>query len=171
MLPRIVGAGLVIAHCGNTIGRSGAMFMHANGCAGLQQGHKLFDESQAAIISACVPTPGPLLHHADSRRMFRDSHHQMHLMRASSCGVPLELACMSTPAPGCAAVAVRPLAHHHSDHFAGASDCASCCGVLLELARTIITDPGVPLAAPLVFLLNGGEETFLQVAPCLYTLL
>lgn len=46
---------------------------------------------------------------------------------------------------------------------AGASDCASCCGVLLELARTVIADRSVQLAAPLVFLLNGGEETFLQV--------
>lgn len=46
---------------------------------------------------------------------------------------------------------------------AGASDCASCCGVLLELARTIIADASVPIPAPLVLLLNGAEETFLQV--------
>jgi hypothetical protein len=35
--------------------------------------------------------------------------------------------------------------------------------VLLELARTIVSDSHIQLAAPLVFLLNGGEETFLQV--------
>lgn len=46
---------------------------------------------------------------------------------------------------------------------AGASDCASCVGVLLEVARATIADPRVSLAAPLVVLLNGGEETFLQV--------
>ena len=49
---------------------------------------------------------------------------------------------------------------------AGASDCASCCGVLLELARTVIADRSLHLPAPLVFLLNGGEETFLQVLLC-----
>ena len=35
-------------------------------------------------------------------------------------------------------------------------------GVLLEVARTVIADAEVRLAAPLVVLLNGGEETFLQ---------
>ena len=45
----------------------------------------------------------------------------------------------------------------------GASDCASCVGVLLELARTLIANNSAPLPAPLLFLLNGAEETFLQV--------
>ena len=54
---------------------------------------------------------------------------------------------------------------------AGASDCASCVGVLLEVARTTIADPGVRLAAPLVVLLNGAEETFLQVPICFGQLL
>ena len=47
----------------------------------------------------------------------------------------------------------------------GASDCASCVGVALEAARVIAADPSIHLAAPLVFLLNGGEETFSQVQP------
>ena len=45
---------------------------------------------------------------------------------------------------------------------AGASDCASCVGVLLELARVLVANPAVRLSSPVVFLFNGAEETFLQ---------
>ena len=45
---------------------------------------------------------------------------------------------------------------------AGASDAAACVGVALEVARLYAADATRPLAAPLVLLLNGGEETFLQ---------
>ncbi|CAL8467649.1 g7187 [Coccomyxa elongata] len=43
----------------------------------------------------------------------------------------------------------------------GASDCASCVGVALELARLLVSDESRKLQAPVVFLLNGGEEAFL----------
>lgn len=46
----------------------------------------------------------------------------------------------------------------------GASDCASCVGVALETARVLLSDPSIQLAAPLIFVLNGGEETFSQGA-------
>lgn len=36
--------------------------------------------------------------------------------------------------------------------------------VILELARTIVANPSIKLAAPVVFLLNGGEETLSQAA-------
>ena len=36
--------------------------------------------------------------------------------------------------------------------------------VALEMARTIIADPSFSLAAPVVFLFNGGEETLSQAA-------
>lgn len=45
---------------------------------------------------------------------------------------------------------------------AGASDAAACVGVALEVARLYAADANCPLAAPLIVLLNGGEETFLQ---------
>lgn len=44
---------------------------------------------------------------------------------------------------------------------AGASDCASCVAVALELARLMVADRQIKLSAPVVFLLNGGEEAFL----------
>jgi len=44
---------------------------------------------------------------------------------------------------------------------AGASDCASCVGVALELARLLVSDKLCKLQAPVMFLLNGGEEAFL----------
>lgn len=37
-------------------------------------------------------------------------------------------------------------------------------GALLEAARVIASNPGDYLAAPLLFLFNGGEETFSQAA-------
>ncbi len=46
----------------------------------------------------------------------------------------------------------------------GASDCASNVGIILELARTIIANPALQLPAPIVFLMNGGEETLSQAA-------
>lgn len=47
----------------------------------------------------------------------------------------------------------------------GASDCASCVGVALEALRAIVEGPlGSAPPAPVVFLLNGGEETFMQGA-------
>ena len=49
---------------------------------------------------------------------------------------------------------------------AGASDCAACVASLLEAARAIIDGAGggTPPAAPLLFVFNGGEETFSQGA-------
>ena len=48
--------------------------------------------------------------------------------------------------------------------LAGASDCASQVGVMLETARVLISNPDLQLAAPVVFLFIGGEETFSQAA-------
>ncbi len=45
----------------------------------------------------------------------------------------------------------------------GASDAASCIGVMLEMARALAADGNSTLAAPVVFLFNGGEETLSQV--------
>lgn len=47
--------------------------------------------------------------------------------------------------------------------FEGAADCASCVGVLLEVARALVSDPTMTLPGPVLFLLNGGEETIMQV--------
>ena len=47
----------------------------------------------------------------------------------------------------------------------GASDAASCIGVMLEMARALAADGNSTLAAPVVFLFNGGEETLSQVGP------
>ena len=46
----------------------------------------------------------------------------------------------------------------------GASDCASCVGVALEIARTIVANASITLHAPIIFLLNGGEETLMQAS-------
>lgn len=46
----------------------------------------------------------------------------------------------------------------------GASDCGSQVGVMLEAARVLVTAPHAKLRAPVVFLFNGGEETFSQAA-------
>ncbi|KDD72594.1 hypothetical protein H632_c3147p0 [Helicosporidium sp. ATCC 50920] len=46
----------------------------------------------------------------------------------------------------------------------GASDAASCVGVALEVARTLVADSSRALDAPVVVLLNGGEETLMQAA-------
>ena len=35
---------------------------------------------------------------------------------------------------------------------------------MLELARTFVANPSLKLAAPVVFLFNGGEETLSQAA-------
>lgn len=35
---------------------------------------------------------------------------------------------------------------------------------MLELARTLVANPAHRLAAPVVFLFNGGEETLSQAA-------
>lgn len=35
---------------------------------------------------------------------------------------------------------------------------------MLEVARALVVDPGVRLVAPVVFLFDGGEETFSQAA-------
>lgn len=45
----------------------------------------------------------------------------------------------------------------------GASDCASCVGIALEALRALVQGHQQP-RAPVVFLLNGGEETFMQGA-------
>ena len=47
---------------------------------------------------------------------------------------------------------------------AGASDCAGCVGVALEVARVAIASPEMQLSVPLMLLLNGGEETVLTAA-------
>ena len=47
---------------------------------------------------------------------------------------------------------------------AGASDCAGCVGVALEVARVAIASPELQLPVPLMLLLNGGEETVLTAA-------
>ena len=48
--------------------------------------------------------------------------------------------------------------------IAGASDCASQIATMLEVARALVADPSVRLVAPVVFLFDGGEETFSQAA-------
>lgn len=54
----------------------------------------------------------------------------------------------------------------------GASDDASCVGIVLELARTLIANPDIQLTAPVIFLMNGAEEAlcpashgFMQQSP------
>ena len=47
---------------------------------------------------------------------------------------------------------------------AGAADCASCVATLLELARLVVQNPSMQLSGPLIFLLNGGEETAMQAS-------
>jgi hypothetical protein len=54
--------------------------------------------------------------------------------------------------------------HAHIIPPAGASDAASCICIILELARTIVANPAVKLHAPVVFLMNGGEETLSQAS-------
>lgn len=46
----------------------------------------------------------------------------------------------------------------------GASDCAACVGIQLEMARAMLADPALELPAPVVFAFNGGEETLSQAA-------
>eukprot|EP01025_Chloroclados_australasicus_P050534 TRINITY_DN581_c1_g1_i6.p1 TRINITY_DN581_c1_g1~~TRINITY_DN581_c1_g1_i6.p1 ORF type:complete len:922 (+),score=66.77 TRINITY_DN581_c1_g1_i6:62-2767(+) len=46
----------------------------------------------------------------------------------------------------------------------GASDCASCVAINLELARKFAALPPDSVNTPLLFLFNGGEETFSQAA-------
>jgi acetylornithine deacetylase/succinyl-diaminopimelate desuccinylase-like protein len=48
--------------------------------------------------------------------------------------------------------------------IAGASDCASQIATMLEVARVLVADPSIRLVAPVVFLFDGGEETFSQAA-------
>ena len=45
----------------------------------------------------------------------------------------------------------------------GAADCAACVGILLEILRLHVAALPPP-EAPIVFLFNGGEETFMQAA-------
>lgn len=46
----------------------------------------------------------------------------------------------------------------------GGADCASCVGILLEQLRVLLHPGSAPPRAPIIFLLNGGEETFMQAA-------
>lgn len=46
----------------------------------------------------------------------------------------------------------------------GASDCATPVGVMLEAARTFIANADIHLTAPIIFLVNGAEETLSQAA-------
>ena len=50
------------------------------------------------------------------------------------------------------------------EELAGASDCAACVGVMLDVARAVITNTAVDLKSPLLFLFNGGEESHLLAA-------
>ena len=45
----------------------------------------------------------------------------------------------------------------------GAADCAACVGILLEILRLYVVSLDPP-PAPIIFLFNGGEETFMQAA-------
>lgn len=70
-----------------------------------------------------------------------------------------------TQGPGSRAPAVLINSHFDSAMGSvGASDAATCVGVMLEVARVVVADGGLGLAAPLVLLLNGGEETLMQAA-------
>lgn len=46
----------------------------------------------------------------------------------------------------------------------GASDCASCVGVGLEMVHAVVHNASLELAGPLILVLNGAEETFMQAA-------
>ncbi|ACO66340.1 predicted protein, partial [Micromonas commoda] len=46
----------------------------------------------------------------------------------------------------------------------GGADCASCVGILLEILRVMTLPGSPPPLAPILFLFNGGEETFMQAA-------
>ena len=46
----------------------------------------------------------------------------------------------------------------------GGADCASCVGILLEQLRVLLHAKSAPPRSPIIFLLNGGEETFMQAA-------
>lgn len=66
---------------------------------------------------------------------------------------------------GSSAPAVLVNAHFDSTlGTAGASDAASCVGVALEVARTLVANASLTLPAPVVFLFNGGEETLMQAS-------
>lgn len=58
----------------------------------------------------------------------------------------------------------NPNPHLHQPSPTGASDDAACVGVMMEIARTLIANRQLKLAAPAVFLFNGGEETLSQAA-------
>jgi len=78
--------------------------------------------------------------------------------------------------PAASRPALLMSAHYDSTlGSSGASDCASCVGVALEIARVLVSnaslssirgggDSGGGLDAPAVFLFNGGEETLMQAA-------
>jgi hypothetical protein len=65
---------------------------------------------------------------------------------------------------------VRPLSVLVNAHYdstigsPGASDAASCVGIALEMARTIVANSSLPLSSPIIFLFNGGEETLMQAS-------
>lgn len=64
----------------------------------------------------------------------------------------------------------RPLSVLVNAHYdstigsTGASDDASCVGIALEMARTIVANSSLPLSSPIIFLFNGGEETLMQAS-------
>ncbi|KAL4424855.1 hypothetical protein ABPG77_011105 [Micractinium sp. CCAP 211/92] len=71
------------------------------------------------------------------------------------------------PADPAAAARKAVLLNAHYDSTLGtkgATDCGSCVAIMLEIARTIVANRDIQLAAPIVFLLNGGEETLSQAA-------
>ena len=46
----------------------------------------------------------------------------------------------------------------------GAADCAACTAIAVEVARTIVSNQSLSLESPVIFLLNGGEETYMNAA-------
>ncbi|QDZ25736.1 endoplasmic reticulum metallopeptidase [Chloropicon primus] len=46
----------------------------------------------------------------------------------------------------------------------GAADCAACTAIAVEVARTIVGNKDIKIETPVIFLLNGGEETYMNAA-------
>ena len=94
-----------------------------------------------------------------------NQHFLMHDMSNSYTDVKniaLRVAPKGTPAD---APAVLVNAHYDSTvGTPGASDCGSCVGVGLELVHAVVHNATIELAGPLILVLNGAEETFMQAA-------
>lgn len=75
--------------------------------------------------------------------------------------VPLSYASCSSACGYCALQCCDAAIRQINLPGAGASDCAGCVGVALELARLLVADRSRRPQVPMTFLLNGGEEAFL----------